>query len=312
MQSRKWMLTINNPQKHNLGHDVISDKLMMSKPQYFCMCDEIGEEGTYHTHVFLYSLSPIRFETLKKRFPQAHLESCRGKIIEAVNYIRKQGRWADTDKSETNLNDTFEEYGKMPDEKQEKIPELAVVIKMLEENASTSEIIKAYPQFALRTSRINELRETLRTDKYIDTIRKLEVIYLYSETDVDLFSYILQYHLPCDVCRITNYGRNGHVNFDNYHGQSVLVFENFRSSIEIDEFLVYLSPYPCALPARYSDRSAAYNKVYIVSYIPLDRQYRHLEGDQNILLRKFQSKINKLIEFRVDGEVVETEMNFCD
>ena len=50
-QSRKYLITINNPQKHDLGHDEIKKRLLLSNPIYFCLTDEIGENGTYHTHV---------------------------------------------------------------------------------------------------------------------------------------------------------------------------------------------------------------------------------------------------------------------
>ena len=53
--SRKWQLTINNPLDHGYAHKEIIDKLSnIIKLNYWCMCDEVGENGTYHTHIFLY------------------------------------------------------------------------------------------------------------------------------------------------------------------------------------------------------------------------------------------------------------------
>ncbi len=68
MQSRKWQLTINNPQDHGMTHDEIIDRTQKFNPSYMCLADEIGEQGTYHTHVFFCSSSPMRFGTVKKRF----------------------------------------------------------------------------------------------------------------------------------------------------------------------------------------------------------------------------------------------------
>ena len=75
-QSRKWLITINNPKSKGLNHEVIIDKLSsLSTIDYFCMVDEIGgETKTYHTHVFIYSQSPIRFNSISKRFPLAHIQ----------------------------------------------------------------------------------------------------------------------------------------------------------------------------------------------------------------------------------------------
>ena len=53
-QSRKWLLTINNPQDHGMSHNEIIDCAQKFNPYYMCLADEIGEEGTYHTHLFLY------------------------------------------------------------------------------------------------------------------------------------------------------------------------------------------------------------------------------------------------------------------
>ena len=44
-QSRKWLLTINNPSEHGLNHAAICEILeMFKKLDYWCMCDEEGDE----------------------------------------------------------------------------------------------------------------------------------------------------------------------------------------------------------------------------------------------------------------------------
>ena len=123
-QSRKYLLTINNPKEHGLTHVEIKKRLLLSNPRYFCMTDEIGENGTYHTHVFSYFHSPIRWSTIKKRFPEAHIDISYGSVKENVEYLKKCGKWADTNKAETNLPDTFEEYGEIPAERNEDYPEM--------------------------------------------------------------------------------------------------------------------------------------------------------------------------------------------
>ena len=77
-QSRKWLLTINNPLDHGMTHDEIIDRAQKFNPDYVCLADEIGASGTLHTHVYLYSSSPMRFGTVKKRFPTAHIDKATG------------------------------------------------------------------------------------------------------------------------------------------------------------------------------------------------------------------------------------------
>ncbi len=77
-QSRKWTLTINNPLDAGLTHEAIAEILTRFSPDYFCMADEIATTGTFHTHIFIYSHSPIRFSTIKSRFSIAHIEKAYG------------------------------------------------------------------------------------------------------------------------------------------------------------------------------------------------------------------------------------------
>lgn len=50
---RKFQLTINNPLEHGFAHEIIRQNLEQLKScLYWCLCDEIGEQGTPHTHVY--------------------------------------------------------------------------------------------------------------------------------------------------------------------------------------------------------------------------------------------------------------------
>ncbi len=86
-QSRRWPLTINNPKDCGLNHDMIIEKLHLFHPRCFCLADEIGENGAYHTHIYLFSHSPIRFSTIKNRFPSAHIEKSMKGSVANRDYI---------------------------------------------------------------------------------------------------------------------------------------------------------------------------------------------------------------------------------
>ena len=109
-QSRRWPLTINNPKDCGLNHDMIIEKLHLFHPRCFCLADEIGENGAYHTHIYLFSHSPIRFSTIKNRFPSAHIEKSMKGSVANRDYITKSGKWADTKKAETSVEGTFFEF----------------------------------------------------------------------------------------------------------------------------------------------------------------------------------------------------------
>lgn len=304
-QSRKWALVINNPSEAGLDHAAIAKLLSLFSPAYYCMADEIATTGTYHTHVFFYTPSPARFPTVKHRFPTAHIEKAYGSVRDNRAYIRKEGRWADTDKAETSVPGTFEEWGEIPPESSEKHPEMFRLVQNIREGLTTTEIIDDNPALAFRVRDIDLLRQTLTAEKYAVENRPLEVTYLYGASGTGKTRSIYQNHDPRSIYRVTNYRVSKGISFDGYHGQDVLVFEEFNSQIPIEDMLNYLDIYPLALPARYNDKTACYTKVYITSNLPLEKQYRGEQWDRPETWRALLRRIHTIIEYLPDGSTVQ-------
>lgn len=300
-QSRKWLLVINHAKAVGLDHEAIKDNLVKFAPQYYCLADEIATTGTEHTHIFILSESPIRFSTIKNRFPLAHIEKAYGSAQENRDYIRKEGKWADTEKAETSVPGTFEEWGYLPSEREEKAPMMAQLIQDIETGKSTTEIIMENPKLAFRIKDIDILRQTLLAEKYSKEMRQLEVTYLYGTTGVGKTYGIFQRFPAEEICRITNYRGSNGVNFDAYRCQDVLVFEEYDSQIPIEEMLNYLDVYPLMLPARYNDRVACYTKVFFTSNLPLTQQYRGVQDDKPETWRAFNRRIHNIVEYLPDG-----------
>ena len=297
-QSRKWQLTINNPQDHGMTHDVIIDRAQKFNPDYFCMADEIGACGTYHTHVYLYSTSPMRFGTLKRRFPTAHIEKAIGTSLENRDYMRKEGKWAETAKAETRVEGTFKEFGVLPNEASEKSPKMAQLMQDVKDGYSTTEIIENDPSFAFKINDIDALREKLLFEKFRKENRPVKVNYLYGDSGTGKTRSIYEKHPPEDVYRITDYSGQSGARFDDYHGEPVIVFEEFRSQVPISAMLNFLDIYPLRLPARYRDRVACFDTVYITSNIPLEDQYRDIQKHEMETWRAFLRRIHTVTEFR--------------
>ena len=297
-QSRKWLLTINNPQDHGMTHDEIIDRAQKFNPDYFCMADEIGACGTYHTHVYIYSTSPMRFGTLKRRFPTAHIEKAIGTSQENRDYIRKEGKWADTEKAETRVEGTFKEFGVLPSEASEKSPKMAQLMQDVKDGFSTTEIIENDPSFAFKINDIDALREKLLFEKFRKENRPVKVNYLYGDSGTGKTRSIYEKHPPEDVYRITDYSGQSGARFDDYHGEPVIVFEEFHSQVPISAMLNFLDIYPLRLPARYRDRVACFDTVYITSNIPLEDQYRDIQKHEMETWNAFLRRIHTVTEFR--------------
>ena len=300
-QSRKWLAVVNNPKDCGITHDVLIEILMMFSPDYFCMADEIGESGTHHTHIFMATRSPVRFSTLKGRLPTAHFEQAYGSVLQNREYIQKSGKWADSAKSLTVVEGSFFEYGEPPDERTENTSKMNRLIENIKAGKRTGEIIDDTPNFAFRIRDIDILRQTLLSEKYTTENRDLYVAYIFGTSGAGKTRGIYQAHDPREICRITNYRTGRGISFDGYHGQDVLVFEEFNSQIPVEDMLNYLDIYPLSLPARYTDKAACYTKVYITSNIPLSEQYKDVQIYRPETWRAFLRRIHKVVEYRKDG-----------
>ena len=300
-QSRKYLLTINNPADYGLTHEKIKALVQSLSPAYFCMADEIASTGTHHTHVFLYRPSPVRWHTVKNLFPTAHIDKAYGSAQENRDYIQKGGKWSDTEKAETVVPDSFEEFGHMPLPQSEKAPEMTALLEDIAAGKTTSQIIRENPKLAFRVKEIDVLRQTLLSEKYAEQNRIVETQYLYGATGTGKTSGIYRRHDPRDIYRVTNYRNVRGVSFDDYHGQDVIVFEEFASQIPIEEMLNLLDIYPLMLPARYSDKVACYTKVYITSNLPLSRQYQAVQQYHPETWKAFLRRIRTFTEYRENG-----------
>ncbi len=177
-QSRKWQLTINNPMAKGLNHDMLKEILLQMKSVvYYCMSDD-----SHHTHIYIYSNSPVRFSTLKNKFPTAHIELAKGTSEQIREYVFKEGKWLNDKKHETNLLETHEEWGEMPVERQGARNDLADLYDMIKQGASDFEILDANPEFFSQIDRMEKVRQTIYQDYYKNQFRKLEVNYVWGDT----------------------------------------------------------------------------------------------------------------------------------
>ncbi|MFV0254569.1 MAG: replication protein [Erysipelotrichaceae bacterium] len=291
-RSRKWQITINNPHDHKFNHDAIIDTIQEFKNVlYYCLADEVGENGTYHTHIYIVANNAIRFSTMKNKFSTAHFEIARGTSSDNRDYIFKLGKWKSHKKNETNLSDTHKEWGEIPIERQGSRNDLADLYDMIKQGMDNFEILESTPEQLMNIDRIERARQVVRENQYRNQFRELTVTYISGSTETGKTRHVMEHHGYNNVYRVTDYKHP----FDGYQGQPVICFEEFRSSLPIASMLNYLDGYPLELPCRYNNKIACYNTVYIISNIVLTEQYtyeQHAENETwNALLRRIQNII---------------------
>lgn len=289
-QSRKWQLTINNPTEYGMTHEEIKKQIDDMKWQYWCMADEIGENGTPHTHVYICFSTPRKFSTLKKRFPVAHFEIAKGTSQQNKDYVQKAGKWEKDRKHETSVEGTFEEFGDVPVERQGKRNDLDDLYGMIKEGLSDYEIMEQCPDYLLNLDKIERARQVVRQETYKNQWRNLEVTYIWGDTGSGKTRGVMERYGYENVYRVTDYLHP----FDSYKGQNVVVFEEFRSGLRVGDMLNYLDGYPLELPCRYNNKYACYTKVYLISNVPLSQQYASLQLDNYESYRAFLRRISSV------------------
>jgi hypothetical protein len=145
---------------------------------------------------------------------------------------------------------------------------------------------------------MDKVRQIIQEENYKEVFRKLEVAYLYGDTGTGKTRSIMEQYGYTNVFRVTNYKHP----FDQYKGQDVIMFEEFQSSIPINQMLIYLDGYPVTLPCRYSDKVACYTKAYILSNIDLKEQYPDTQIYSPETWNAFLRRIHRVQVFR-NGQV---------
>lgn len=298
---RKFQLTINNPTQHGYNHSRIKSILAeFSGALYWCICDEIGEQGTPHTHIFLLCKNSVMFETLHKRFYGAHIEAAKGSNQENRDYIRKEGKWLDDAKHETNLADTFEEWGELPPDRSGKETQSEQIMAMISSGKSNAEILREIPTAFSKLNYIEQARQTLLEEQYRNNWRILEITYIWGETGSGKTRSVMETYGYGNVYRVTDYAHP----FDSYKGQDVILFDEFRSSLPLAAMLTYLDGYPIELPCRYANKVACFTKVYLISNIPLEKQYPNVQQDEPASWQAFVRRINHVLRLDKDFQVI--------
>ena len=138
----KFQLTVNNPYDENTTKEIYINELNKLNAEYYCLSEEIGEEGTFHIHIYVKLNTQIRFTTLKNIFPRAHIEKANGSSKENRDYVFKQGKWENTEKETTNYKDSHIEFGTCPEnDKQGKRNDLIDMYNMISDGLTNAEIL---------------------------------------------------------------------------------------------------------------------------------------------------------------------------
>jgi hypothetical protein len=279
-QARGWLLTIpaaddeHTTETETFSQTQIEERL--SRYTYTGQLERGGKTGYLHWQIYIENESPVRFSTLKRLFPTAHLEARLGTKQQAFDYVSKSDTFAGTRIGHGEI-DTSDNQGKRSD--LDFFHDLITV-----QHVPVGEILLKYPS-AMRV--VNGLRALeqecrARTAPFAPQ-RHMKVSYLYGATGTGKTRYLYE-KFGGWAFRATDYMAP----FDSYTGQKVIILDEFRSQLKREVMLNLLDGYPVELHSRYLNKWSAVEEVWVVSNWRLDDQYENERSeDRNALFRRF-------------------------
>ena len=249
MQSRSWMATIS---AEKMTRKEIEEAL--ASYTSLGQLEEGEEDGYRHWQLIIDGgQSPIRFSTLKRRLPTAHLEPRSGPIQQAINYVTKEEtRVSEEPRLEHGTIRHSDETGRRKDVE-------VVREAILEKGLSADEVFLQVPESNRMTAMVEKLVAARDRSRHTKP-RQLEVIWLYGPPGTGKTSLAVEMG-GTSYYRVTDYQNP----FDSYCGQETLILDEFDGEMRLSTLLNVLDIWPTMLPARYADRVAAYNQVVLVS-----------------------------------------------
>lgn len=86
----QWQLTENNPSYTK--QEAVEQLASIGTCLFGIGGEEVGESGTRHIHVYAVWKNAIELSSLKKRFPRAHFEKCKGSVQSNIDYVSKDDK----------------------------------------------------------------------------------------------------------------------------------------------------------------------------------------------------------------------------
>ena len=244
---RRVFLTWNNWQKDfNSKDDAFNYFKNLPHIRAFLIGFEIGEQGTHHIQGVFQFKQPKHFSTLREYFRNNHIEKIHD-LKASIEYCKKS-------------ND-YMEFGKLSGQGQR--TDLEEFTQAIINGYSDMELLTEFPAQSQRyLNNIDKIRQMVLAEYYQKNLRhNLKVIFISGDPGVGKTRYVYERHNILDIYRVCSYENP----FDNYKSQKILVLDEYNNQLNIQLLLNILDIYPLLLPARYNDKWACFEKVYVIS-----------------------------------------------
>lgn len=256
---RRWMLTVPAEGEKGVSRAELEDALERYASYLGQM--ERGKGGTDYLHwqLVLVHTEPIRFSTIKKKLPTAHVEPVRD-LRASLAYVQKEDSRVEGEKP-------LVKGDIRPGPGQGHRSDLDALRRRILDGEETADQLILADSGAWRHSRlVGDLVSARDRHRQEGKLRDVQVRVVFGDTGTGKTSAVLNGVQELgSVCRVTHWGSGA---FDGYDGQASLVLDEFAGQPPLEELLTWLDVYPVALPARYRPRQAAFVRVVLCSNAP--------------------------------------------
>lgn len=274
---RRWILTVPAEGEKGVTRDEL-EQVLAPYDSYLGQLER-GEGGTDYLHwqLVVVHAEPIRFSTLRKKLPTAHLEPVRD-LRASLAYVQKE---------DTRVEDepALCKGEIKPGPGQGHRSDLDALRARILDGQETADELILSDSGAWRHSRmVGDLvtaRDRARLGAALRTVR-VRVIYGDTGTGKTLAAIEGLRRLG-SVCRVTHWGSGA---FDGYDSQESLILDEFAGQPALSELLTWLDVYPVDLPARYRARPAAYSRVVLCTNTAPWSWYPHAPKAQRAALAR--------------------------
>ena len=251
---RRWMLTVPAEGEKGVSRAELEDALERYA-SYLGQLEQ-GEGGTNYRHwqLVLVNDEPIRFSTLRRRLPTAHVEPVRD-LRASLAYVQKEDSRVEGEKPLVKG-----EIKAGPGQGHRS--DLDELRKRILDGQETADQLILSDAGAWRHSRlVGDLVSARDRHRQEGKLRDVQVRVIFGDTGTGKTSAAIEgLQAVGSVCRVTHWGPGA---FDGYDGQESLVLDEFAGQPPIEELLTWLDRYPVALPARYRARQAMFVRVVL-------------------------------------------------
>lgn len=257
--------------------------LLIEHDVFYCLgTREIGESGRPHIQGFIDFKHTKTISAAKKaiKLKKGWLKIPNGSKWECVKYCFEE-------EGHTVLLDHNPENSPAETDKRDSTNQWELITEMIVEGKGEFEIMVEFPgTYARASTGIQKMLFNYHAQK-VNEYREIEVTYLWGPSGSGKTRSVLEGNEK-GVYRVTDYKNP----FDDYRGQPVLIFEEFREQLSLDNMLNYLDCYIHQLPCRYANKVSQWNKIYIITNIALEEQYRHEDEESlNALYRRIHHNV---------------------